>query len=109
MENVYYISSLTATGMRGGIYEATGLPSGGVVRQLIFLKMIGVQKFPLDGQTIVDAIRPENPTRCNVISTRASSRWFALLILQDDYPDLHWLNVLAMIGQAECAKWGKIH
>ena len=76
-----YILFLTATGIVSGIYllKVTACNWWNCLTiSLIFWKWSWVQSFHLDGQTIVLddylEIRPENRDRCNVISTRASSR-----------------------------------
>ena len=80
---------------------------------LIFWKWSGVQSFHLDGQTIVLddylEIRPENRDKVQrYIDEGKLQDWSLLHLAQDDYLISSEANVRnTLIGQAECAKWGK--
>ncbi len=107
-------SSLTVTGIVSGIYllKATGCNCGTVWQSVWSFENDPSSCFhswmakPLFSMTIWK-FAPETATRCNVISTRASSR-LVLLTFAGWLPDLQRnQRPQYLIGQAECAKWGK--
>ena len=105
-----YISSLIATGIVSGIYllKATACNWWNCLTICLIL----FKSFHLDGQTIVLddylEIRPENRDKVQRYIDEGKLKIGPFYILQDDYLISSEANVRnTLIGQAECAKWGK--
>ena len=110
-----YISSLTVTGIVSGIYLLKSpYAVGGTFWHLfdLFENDPEFKSFHLDGQTIVLddylEIRPENRDKVQRYIDEGKLKIGPFYILQDDYLISSEANVRnTLIGQAECAKWGK--
>ena len=111
-----YISSLIATGIVSGIYllKATACNWWNCLSNLfdLFENDPEFKSFHLDGQTIVLddylEIRPENRDKVQRYIDEGKLKIGPFYILQDDYLISSEANVRnTLIGQAECAKWGK--
>ena len=111
-----YISSLIATGIVSGIYllKVTACNWVELFDNLfdLFENDPEFKSFHLDGQTIVLddylEIRPENRDKVQRYINEGKLKIGPFYILQDDYLISSEANVRnTLIGQAECAKWGK--
>ena len=110
-----YILFLTVTGIVSGIYLwKSPYAIGGTFWQSVwsFENDPEFKSFHLDGQTIVLddylEIRPENRDKVQRYIDEGKLKIGPFYILQDDYLISSEANVRnTLIGQAECAKWGK--